>query len=162
MFQPLDRDIARKLALWSQVVGGLRATARRTDIRDWGEDYTYELESLAQPERTLSMFKAVAYGHALSHLWGTVTVDDLVLVRHIALSSGYRRRGLVFRALLEASGSASSTELEDICGLSKPTVLKAAAELQAAGLAILVQLGGSAPSDLSIAPQFAELCSPRA
>jgi hypothetical protein len=143
----IDRHALRLVALWAQVLVALRATIAKGEAAP------------EHAERVLGMLVALARGSALVHGRGAVADDDLAQVAHIALSSGVAGRGRVLRAVLLAGGSATTTEIVEQTGLSKPTVLHYMRELAAVRLATFTAGQGPAAAGVALVARFTELCA---
>jgi len=146
----------RLLALWAQVLAALRApvTRGRPGTLQAGQIIDVAVE---YPERMVGVLKNIAVGSALIHDRTAVDDYDLAQVGHIALSSGVASRAKVLRALLRLDGRATSSEIMDEVGLTRPTVLKAMRELEAVGLARIAKLVNNVLRAVLDQP-FNELC----
>lgn len=120
------------LAMCAEVVTATRAPLPVERANDDDDDGVGDRRE--QPERVAQVLKGIALGSALAH--GRLQVEDydLAQVLHIALSSGVPRRQRVLRALLDLGGKATSTEIEDVSGMSRPVVLRGIGELKRLGV----------------------------
>jgi len=91
------------------------------------------------PQRVILLLQTIARGLALADGRQSVTPNDLLSIRHIALSSIPRKRRELLRALVLAEGSLTSSEAEKALGVSKPTAISRMRELAATGIASLIK-----------------------
>lgn len=147
----ISDSAATSLALWADVLSRLRAPIGASGV---DEPAIAEIE---YPERVMSILRNIAIGSALIHLTSEVSAFDLWQVRHIALSSGYSRRSTVFAALLASGGSATSSQIERLAGVSRPTALAGMRDLHTAGLAQCANGGSRSPSGILLRSEYGPL-----
>jgi len=108
------------------------------------------------PQRVILLLQTIVSGLALAEGQMLVTADDLLSIRHIALSSIPRRRREVLRALLVAGGSLSSAEAEKALGVSRSSATARMKELAATGIATFISGNSntSTPAKISLATKW--------
>jgi integrase len=122
-FITLSDGHLRWLALWSEVLGKLRAGISASVVRE------------EHPERVLGMLKNFAIGSAVVHGRRRVNAYDLAQVGHIAVSSGVEGRARALRAALALGGTGTAPEIEHSANISRPTAHRYMKELASVGLA---------------------------
>jgi hypothetical protein len=136
----LPQSYARKIVLWARVLGKLRMI-----IDGPGAE---------QPRRGMIFLRDLAFGHALIHGRYEVNDDDVALVEHVVLSSGFKRQ-TILRALFKNGGIASTPELAKLSGLCTERTLTYMEELIEVGL---VRYAQKTPKRIiRLVPEFAEL-----
>jgi hypothetical protein len=104
------------------------------------------------------MLRNFALGSALVHGRSAVDDYDVAQVGHIAMSSGDAGRQKAFRVVLERGGSATTPEIEQFLGVSKPTALKYMKEVATVGLAKFTEGEGTRPARVKLREPYRELC----
>ena len=139
----------RQLVLLTKIAAALR-TVKYSDSSSTEIEY---------PERALFTLKQIAIGSALIHGRDIVEDQDIQLIAHIATSSGPWTRQKVFRALLRQGGEATTSELVQATGLSKPTVCNCMKEIDALALAVYEDHSGEngASAELKLCEAYQEL-----
>jgi hypothetical protein len=120
----------------------------------------YEAVSADPPEapyRALQSLKELAFGHALISGRFEITLDDLGLVRDVALSSVPGHLRPIIKALT-SSESVDTATCRSLCGVSSPTARKRFRELELLGLADPIPAPASNESNqIALADQYSWL-----
>lgn len=143
----LTQEDGKLFVAWGKLTAALRA-----QIAEYGSG---EGTIQEHPERVIRVLRRIAIGSALAHGRRELAPYDLAQIAHIALSSGFRDRGEVARALLDFGGEATTPQLEQALDVTAPTARQRMEALSACGVAIHIK---GAPERIQIAPTFAILC----
>jgi hypothetical protein len=120
----------------------------------------YEAVSADPPEapyRALQSLQELALGHALISGRFEITMDDLRLVRDVALSSVPGHLRPIIKALT-SSESVDTATCRKLCGVSSPTARKRFRELELLGLADSIPASASnGPNQIALADHYSWL-----
>lgn len=94
------------------------------------------------PSRAATLLLYLARGHALLEGRNYIMENDLQVVLDVALSSAFKKRTSVFKALLENNGEINTQQLMEKLKVSRQTALNAIRELAAVGLTEEMQQPG--------------------
>jgi hypothetical protein len=121
--------LLRRVTQWAVLLSKVRAGLKyEKEGREWKAIAANQPEG---PFKLINYFKELARGHALIDGRRQVTVADVELVAHVALSSVPGHLRVILRALRK-SNSVTSTECEKLCGVSRPTARRYLEELNIA------------------------------
>ncbi len=100
-------------------------------------DLAFTPPNVEAPHRALACLYNLARGRAL--LWGrtTLTLEDLHLIRHVALSSAPHERALLVRGLIETGGELTTRQAAEALDATPTTARKAMTALHVLKIATL-------------------------
>lgn len=86
--------------------------------------FHHQEPNIEHPDRINQLFYNLARGHALIHGRSQITTDDLTVVLELAIDSAQIKRVRLFRALLDNSGSMTTSQVMEALKCSQTTALK--------------------------------------
>ncbi len=101
-----------------------------------------EVSNREFPSRAATLLLYLARGNAVLYGRNYVIEDDLEVVIDVALSSAFKNRTRVFKALLENNGEINTQQLMEKLKVSRQTALNAIRELAVVGLTEEIQQPG--------------------
>lgn len=135
-----DKDCLKTIARCAKLLARLRGVVNAwRDKSEDGEKYSYTDPVVEQPHRINQLFYNLCRGHALVCDRHQINKDDLRLIVELAIDSAPTIRTKLFRALLENNGVISSSQVEVILNVSKPTALREMEILKILGLVNITQ-----------------------
>jgi len=145
-----NETLLEYLVLFTMAMSRLRAQFSFREGSSEKEHKECQEERFGAPDRegefrAIQIFKMLARGRALIHGRSEVNTDDLNLIRHIALSSCPEPRRKVFEAVVsllkdpKSKERAGTSDIVDLIGMSKMTVLHYMKELHFLGLVELCE-----------------------
>ena len=99
-----------------------------------GSEYAYRIANIEDPSRAIQQLTNLARGHALSMGRRRITLDDMPVGIHTALSTASMERVRVFELLIHHNGSLDTSTICESLRVAKPTALRTMTELMATGL----------------------------
>jgi hypothetical protein len=130
---------------------------------DGVREYDYSPPVIEKPDRISQLFYNHCRGHALLCGRKRVELDDLRYIIEIAIDSAPTQRAKLFRTLIDAGGTATTTEVEKQLACAKPTALKEMETLKALGICEMTETGGHHPGQpekmIKLKPEFMWFCT---
>lgn len=129
-----DMHLTMIIARLAKILAKLRATIN-TWTSSFGEEKYNQVQKIKEgPDRLNQLLYNIARGHALIYGRENIIMDDLKLALKIAVDSAPPDRMKIFRGLIANNGHLTTSEVEEIIGLSKPIALKQMEEMRMLGI----------------------------
>lgn len=133
-----DEELAYRVIIKvSKVLARLRAlvpTWETGGTQGQGSEYSFRIANIEDPTRAIQQLTNLARGHALSIGRRHITLEDIPVVIHTALSTASMERVRVFELLVHYHGKLTTNVICQSLNIAKPTALKTMTELMAIGL----------------------------
>ena len=129
-----DYEAKRCIVKLGRLLGHLRCIATAWHTRYLGSDYGYSVSQPEDPRRAITILQNLARGHALLTGRNYITLDDIPIVAKTVLSTAQTERVSLFYLLLDNGGDASTDDIIEYLGVSRPTAGRTMTELDAVGL----------------------------
>jgi predicted transcriptional regulator len=131
-----DEELADRIIIrLSKLLARLRAIVPTWETRDTqGSEYAYTIAKVEDPSRAITQLRNLARGHALSQGRKCITIEDIPIVIHTALSTATTERVRIFETLIANKGSLTTSQICDFLNTTNPTARRTMAELKAVGL----------------------------
>jgi hypothetical protein len=151
-----DEDLAHRIIIrMALVLGRLRALVPTWETAgSQGSDYSYRMALIEEPPRAIQQLTNLAKGHAVSTGRRHITLEDLPVVIHTALSTASMERVRVFELLLQHGGILTTDIICKSLRLAKPTALKTMTELMATGLVSMEMGEGQISSKITLEDKY--------
>ena len=116
----------------------------------------FEATAPEGPRRLILLLQSLVQGLVLAEERGSVTSEDMTIIRHIAFSCIPYKRREVLRALLDASGVLVADAAEQALGVSRPTVHTRMKELAATRIVDFIpgESSSAIPAQIQIADKW--------
>ncbi len=113
-----------RIALLAKLVARTRGAIRvhRGEFEE--EAYQWTQPIVEDPSRAVFCLYNLARGRAILYGRANITLEDLPLVMHVALSSAPWDRGQAVQLLIKNKGEIQAEDLESPLGVSRPTALR--------------------------------------
>jgi hypothetical protein len=131
-----DEELAHRVIIRvARVLARLRALVPTWETTNTqGSEYGYRMANIEDPTRAIQQLTNLARGHALSMDRRYITLADIPVVIHTALSTASIERVRIFELLIEYKGVLSTESICESLNTSKNTALRTMTELKATGL----------------------------
>jgi hypothetical protein len=128
-----DVVVLEVIARCAKLLAHLRAV-----IQVWDEDqfteYKYSSPTIEKPDRLNQLFYNLARGHAIVNGRTQVSIEDLPAIIELCVDGAPTNRAKLFRYLIEAGGTMTTSEVEEKLTCSKPTAGKEIKTLEILGV----------------------------
>jgi hypothetical protein len=153
-----DKDVElvdRIIIRLAKLLAHLRAIVPTWETKGTqGSEYAYSLAKVEDPSRAITQLRNLAKGHALSKGRKYITLDDIPIVIHTALSTATIERVRIFELLIANNGTLTTSQIVDFLNTTKPTALKTMTELKATGLVNMVPGDERTQAVISLKAEF--------
>lgn len=153
-----DEELAHRIIIrLAKLLAHLRALVPTWETKDsQGSEYAYTLAKIEDPTRAITQLTNLARGHALSKGRKYITIDDIPMVIHTALSTATMERVRILDLLIENKGSLTTSQIIGFLNTTRPTALRTMTELKATGLVTMVydQTEYNPPREIRLKPEF--------
>jgi hypothetical protein len=151
-----DEELAHRVIIRiAKLLARLRAIVPTWETKDTqGSDYAYGLANIEDPSRAITQLRNLARGHALSMGRGHITLDDIPIIIHAALSTATIERVRMFELLIAFKGELTTNQICDSLNTTPPTARRTMTELKATGLVTMDIGSSSASSTITLKPEF--------
>lgn len=131
-----DELACRVIIRMARLLARLRALVPTWETRDTqGSEYGYRIANIEDPTRAIQQLTNLARGHALSVGRRHITLEDIPVVIHTALSTASMERVRVFELLIHHdNGRLDTSTICESLRVAKPAALRTMTELMATGL----------------------------
>jgi hypothetical protein len=121
------------IAHCAKLLAHLRAVIQVWDD-EWNSDYKYTTPTIEKPDRLNQLFYNFARGHAVLDGRFQISVKDLSAIIELCVDGAPASRATLFRHLIGAGGSMTTTEIQEKLKCAKPTALKEMKTLEILGI----------------------------
>jgi hypothetical protein len=128
-------DCLRVIARCSRLLSRLRGAINVWSVGEGGEKLAHNVPVIEKPNRINCLFYNLARGHALICGRRQLTTEDLWPVLDLTFDSAPTTRAKVFRGLIEAGGTLTTSDVEILLHCSPPTARKEMEALAVLGVA---------------------------
>jgi hypothetical protein len=122
------------IARCAKLLAALRGAINVWVNDDGGEKISHNVPVIERPDRINSLLYNLARGHALVCGRRHLTADDLWPVLDVTFDSAPTTRAKVFRGLIDAGGTLSTSDVTDLLRCSPPTARKEMEALAVLGI----------------------------
>jgi MoxR-like ATPase len=118
-----DKELAHRVLIRvSMLLARLRAIVPTWETKGTqGSEYSYGLANVEHPSRAINQLRNLARGHALSQGRTYITLDDISIVLHTALSTATIERVSMFDLLIANKGVLTTTQICNFLNTTPPT-----------------------------------------
>ena len=130
-----DDEVALRIIIrLSILLAHLRGVAPTWKTDSTGIDYQHAMATIEDPSRAMTQLKNLARGHALLQGQNYITIEDLLIVVKVVLSTASKERVKVFELLLSHNGSLTTSEIQYSLNVTAPTARQTMEEFKALNL----------------------------
>jgi hypothetical protein len=129
-----DRDLLLVIGRCSKLLAHLRGVIQIWQDDFNNSDYKYGTPVIEKPDRLNQLFYNLARGHAVVKGRNKVVIEDLAAIIDLCVDGAPSARASLFKLLIEAGGTMSTSEIEQQLTVSKPTALREMKTLEILGV----------------------------
>ncbi|MGI0042376.1 MAG: hypothetical protein ACRD47_01585 [Nitrososphaeraceae archaeon] len=119
-----------------------------------GSEYSYRMANPEDPSRAITQLTNLAKGHALSMGRRHITLEDIPVIIHTALSTASMERVRIFELLIEHKGVLTTSDICESLNTTPPTARRTMTELKATGLVTMETGEGQTPSSIRLDQRY--------
>lgn len=133
-----DKEFVQVLIRVAQLITNIRSVVSVWREKDL-ENYNWSQAEIEEPQRLATLLYNVARGHAIIQGRRKLNEDDVKLAVDLAFNSMSNDRRLLLELLLDNKGKASTRDITERLGTSKPTALALMETLRILGIVTMEQ-----------------------